>query len=96
MKDEPLLSPATYLKNKWADIRNLEENILYMQAQGKARLQMAEAVTRKQTAMRKLYRTAAAMRNWNSSLNFRRKSPKDGRSGISPSMPGLWRKRTPR
>lgn len=59
LKDEPLLSPATYLKNKRADIRNLEENILYMQgqrdqaeAQGKARLQMAEAVTRKQTALR--------------------------------------------
>lgn len=59
LKDEPLLSPMTYLKNKRADIRNLEENILYMQgqrdqaeAQGKARFQMAEAVTRKQTALR--------------------------------------------
>ena len=58
LKDESLLSPATYLKNKRADIRNLEENILYMQgqrdqaeAQGKARLQMAETAARKQAAL---------------------------------------------
>ena len=47
LKEEPLLSPETYLKNKRADIRNLEESILYMrgqrdqaEAQGKERLQM--------------------------------------------------------
>ena len=58
LKDEPLLSPATYLKNKRADIRNLEENILYMQgqrdqaeAQDKARLQMAESAAQKQAAL---------------------------------------------
>ncbi|MCI8399291.1 MAG: hypothetical protein HFF90_07810 [Oscillibacter sp.] len=59
LKDESLLSPMTYLKNKRADIRNLEERILYMQgqrnqaeAQGKARLQMAEAAAQKQAALR--------------------------------------------
>ena len=50
LKEEPLLSPETYLKNKRADVRNLEESILHMrgqrdqaEAQGKARLQMAES-----------------------------------------------------
>ena len=33
LKEEPLLSPETYLKNKRADIRNLEESILYMRGQ---------------------------------------------------------------
>ena len=58
LKEEPLLSPETYLKNKRADIRNLEESILYMrgqrdqaEAQGKARLQMAESAAQKQTAL---------------------------------------------
>lgn len=60
LKDEPLLSPATYLKNKRADIRNLEENILYMrgqrdqaETQGKARLQMAESAAKKQADLQK-------------------------------------------
>lgn len=60
LKDEPLLSPATYLKNKRADIRNLEETILYMQgqrdqaeAQDKARLQMIESAAQKQAALQK-------------------------------------------
>ena len=58
LKEEPLLSPETYLKNKRADIRNLEESILYMrgqrdqaEAQGKARLQMAESAAQNQTAL---------------------------------------------
>ncbi len=58
LKDEPLLSPATYLKNKRADIRNLEENVLYMQgqrdqaeSQGKGLRQAAEAVAQKQTVL---------------------------------------------
>lgn len=60
LKDEPLLSPATYLKNKRADVRNLEESILYMQgqrdqaeAQGRNQLQMAESAAQKQTALQK-------------------------------------------
>lgn len=59
LKDEPLLSPATYLKNKRADIRNLEESVLYMQgqrdqaeSQGKSQKQAAEAAARKQAALR--------------------------------------------
>ena len=58
LKEEPLLSPETYLKNKRADVRNLEESILYMrgqrdqaEAQGKARLQMAESAAQKQAAL---------------------------------------------
>jgi len=58
LKDELLLSPATYLKNKRADVRNLEESILYMQgqrdqaeAQGRHQMQMAEAAAQKQTAL---------------------------------------------
>nr|WP_325212294.1 AAA family ATPase [uncultured Oscillibacter sp.] len=58
LKDEPLLSPVNYLKNKRADVRNLEESILYMrgqrdqaEAQGKARLQMAESAAQKQAAL---------------------------------------------
>lgn len=58
LKEEPLLSPETYLKNKRADVRNLEESILYMrgqrdqaEAQGKARLQMAESAAQKQVAL---------------------------------------------
>lgn len=60
LKDEPLLSPATYLKDKRVDIRNLEESILYMQgqrdqaeAQGKARLQMAESAAKKKADLQK-------------------------------------------
>lgn len=33
LKDEPLLSPVNYLKNKRADVRKLEESILYMRGQ---------------------------------------------------------------
>lgn len=58
LKDEPLLSPATYLKNKRADIRNLEESVLYMQgqrdqaeSQSKSQKQTAEAAARKQAAL---------------------------------------------
>ncbi len=58
LKDEPLLSPAAYLKNKRADIRNLEENVLYMQGQrdqaeshGKELRQAAEAAAQKQAAL---------------------------------------------
>jgi len=58
LKDEPLFSPATYLKNKRADIRNLEESVLYMQGQrdqaeslGKSQKQAAEAAARKQAAL---------------------------------------------
>ena len=59
LQGESLLSPQTYLKNKRADVRSLEESILYMrgqrdqaEAQGAARLQMAEAAAQKQTALR--------------------------------------------
>ncbi len=59
LKDEPLLSPVTYLKNKRADIRNLEENILYMQgqrdqaeAQSRNQQQAAETAAQKQAALR--------------------------------------------
>ncbi|WP_300605164.1 hypothetical protein [uncultured Oscillibacter sp.] len=58
LKDEPLISPAAYLKNKRADVRNLEESILYMQgqrdqaeAQGRNQMQMAEAAAQKQTVL---------------------------------------------
>lgn len=58
LKDEPLLSPAIYLKNKRADVRNLEESILYMQgqrdqaeAQGRNQLQMAESAAQKRTVL---------------------------------------------
>ncbi len=58
LKDEPLLSPETYLKNKRADVRNLEESILYMQgqrdqaeSQEKRRKQEAEEVSQKQAAL---------------------------------------------
>lgn len=58
LKDEQLLSPATYLKNKRADVRNLEESILYMrgqrdqaEAQGRNQLQMAESAAQKQAAL---------------------------------------------
>lgn len=58
LKDEPLLSPVTYLKNKRADIRNLEESILYMQgqrdqaeAQEKNQRQAAEAAAQRQAAL---------------------------------------------
>lgn len=58
LKDEQLLSPATYLKNKRADVRNLEESILYMQGQrdqaeiqGRNQLQMAESAAQKQAAL---------------------------------------------
>lgn len=58
LKDEQLLSPTTYLKNKRADVRNLEESILYMQgqrdqaeAQGRNQLQMAESAAQKQAAL---------------------------------------------
>lgn len=58
LKDEQLLSPATYLKNKRADIRNLEESILYMQGQrdqaeiqGRNQLQMAESAAQKQAEL---------------------------------------------
>ena len=33
LENEPLLSPETYLKNKRADIRELEESIIYLQGQ---------------------------------------------------------------
>ena len=58
LKGEPLLSPETYLKKKRADIRNLEESILYMQgqrdqaeAQGETRLQMTESASKRQAAL---------------------------------------------
>ncbi len=58
LKDEGLLSPETYLKNKRADIRNLEENILYMrgqrdqaEAQGRNQRQAAETAAQKQAAL---------------------------------------------
>ena len=58
LKDEQLLSPATYLKNKRADVRNLEESILYMQGQrdqaeiqGRNQLQMAESAAQKQAEL---------------------------------------------
>lgn len=59
LQGESLLSPQTYLKNKRADVRSLEESILYMrgqrdqaEAQGAARLQMVESAAQKQTALR--------------------------------------------
>lgn len=59
LQGESLLSPQTYLKNKRAEVRSLEESILYMrgqrdqaEAQGAARLQMAESAAQKQTALR--------------------------------------------
>lgn len=58
LKDEPLLSPATYLKNKRADVRSLEESILYMrgqrdqaESQGRNQLQMAESAAQKRTTL---------------------------------------------
>ena len=58
LKDENLLSPQVYLKNKRADIRNLEESILYMQGQrdqaevlAKNRLQMGENAAKRQAAL---------------------------------------------
>ena len=61
LKDEPLLSPVTYLKNKRADVRNLEESLLYMQgqrdqaeAQGKNQLQMAESAAQKRDLLQKV------------------------------------------
>ncbi len=58
LKGEPLLSPETHLKKKRADVRNLEESILYMQGQrdqaealGETRLQMAESASKRQAAL---------------------------------------------
>lgn len=58
LKDENLLSPETYLKNKRADIRNLEESILFMQGQrdqaenqDRRLQQAAEAASQKQAAL---------------------------------------------
>lgn len=58
LKDESLLSPETYLKNKRADIKDLEENILYMrgqrdqaEAQGRKQRQAAETAAQKQAAL---------------------------------------------
>ena len=58
LKDENLLSPQVYLKNKRADIRNLEESILYMQGQrdqaevlAKNQLQMEENAAKRQAAL---------------------------------------------
>lgn len=58
LENEPLLSPETYLKNKRADVRNLEENILYMQgqrdqaeSQGKHQQKAAEDAAQKQAAL---------------------------------------------
>ena len=58
LKDENLLSPETYLKSKRAEVRTLEEHILYMQGQrdqaenqGRRQQQAAEAAVQKQTAI---------------------------------------------
>lgn len=58
LEGENLLSPQGYLKAKRADVRNLEESILYMQgqrdqaeAQGRNQLQMAESAAQKRTAL---------------------------------------------
>ena len=59
LKGENLLSPVTYLKDKRAAVRNLEENILYMrgqrdqaEAQSKNQLQAVESLSQKETALR--------------------------------------------
>lgn len=59
LKGENLLSPVTYLKDKRAAVRNLEENILYMrgqrdqaEAQGKGLRQTVESLSEREAALR--------------------------------------------
>lgn len=58
LKDEELLSPETYLKNKREEVRNLEESIIYMngqrdqaEAQGRNQRQAAEEAAQRQAAL---------------------------------------------
>lgn len=60
LENEPLLSPDTYLKKKRADIRELEETIIYLQGQkdlsetqGENREQSIAALTARHTALAK-------------------------------------------
>ena len=60
LENEPLLSPDTYLKKKRADIRELEETIIYFQGQkdlsetqGENREQSIAALTARHTALAK-------------------------------------------
>lgn len=60
LENEPILSPDTYLKKKRADIRELEETIIYLQGQkdlsetqGENREQSIAALTARHTALAK-------------------------------------------
>ena len=81
LENEPLLSPDTYLKKKRADIRELEETIIYFQGQkdlsetqGENREQSIAALTARHTALPRRWRswrpsgsTAWTQRPWSSS-----------------------------